>query len=853
MQDFIVIKGAREHNLKNINVTIPRDKITVITGPSGSGKSSLAIDTIYAEGQRRYVESLSAYARQFLEQMQKPEVDSIEGLSPSIAITQKTVSKSPRSTVGTITEIYDYMRVLFTRIGTPYCYNCGSLITTQDIHNILRSVLALSPGTKIQILAPIVRDRKGEYKKELQQMRMEGFVRARVDGKMVDLTRDISLRKTIRHTIEIVIDRIIIKHSIEKNLRQAIDTSLKYADTVIINIIDEHKDIPFSRTLACAKCGISYPEIEPRLFSFNSKYGACPKCRGLGFENMIPLEMTDSSEQEFVLEGLDDIELTHLTPCRACTGKRLRKEALHVKIRDIDIGDFSKMSVKDAATYTEGLSSRLTEREITISRRIIKEVRERLSFLQRVGLGYITLDRPSLTLSGGEAQRIRLATQLGSSLTGVLYVLDEPSIGLHPRDCTKLLDSLAVIRDAGNTVVIVEHNEETIRWADHVIDMGPGAGSHGGWIIATGGPKQIVQMDSSITGKYLSGELKIPLPKNRRKPREFIKIIGASEFNLKNLDVAIPLGVFACVTGVSGSGKSTLIFEILYKSLVNRIYNANLLPGKCKRIEGIEKFDKAISIDQSPLGRTPRSNPATYTGIFTYIRNLFAQIAESRIRGYSPSRFSFNVSGGRCESCQGDGQKKIEMHFLPNVYVTCDVCKGTRYNRETLDIHYKDKNISNILNMTVSEALEFFSAIPPLRQRLSVLDEVGLGYLKLGQSATTLSGGEAQRLKISRELGKRPTGQTLYILDEPTTGLHFVDINKLLGVINRLVEMGNTVIVIEHDLDIIKSADYIIDLGPEGGDEGGRIIAAGTPEEVAKEKESFTGRFLDKRMRDSCR
>ena len=853
MQDFIVIKGAREHNLKNINVTIPRDKITVITGPSGSGKSSLAIDTIYAEGQRRYVESLSAYARQFLEQMQKPEVDSIEGLSPSIAITQKTVSRSPRSTVGTITEIYDYMRVLFTRIGTPYCYNCGSLITTQDIHNILRSVLALSPGTRIQILAPIVRDRKGEYKKELQQMRMEGFVRARVDGKMVDLTRDIALRKTVRHTIEIVIDRIIIKHSIEKQLRHAIDTSLKYADTVMINIIDEQKDIPFSRTLACAKCGISYPEIEPRLFSFNSKYGACPNCRGLGFENMMPLEMADSSEQEFVLEGLDDIELTHLTPCKSCKGKRLRKEALHVKIQDIDIGDFSKMSVKDAATCVEGLVSKLTEREMTISRRVIKEVRERLSFLQRVGLGYITLDRPSLTLSGGEAQRIRLATQLGSSLTGVLYVLDEPSIGLHPRDCTKLLDSLAAMRDAGNTVVIVEHNEETIRWADHIIDMGPGAGSNGGWIIATGGPKQIVDMDSSITGKYLSFELKIPLPTSRRKPREFIKVIGASEFNLKNIDVAIPLGVFACVTGVSGSGKSTLIFEILYKSLVNRIYNANLLPGKCKRIEGIEHFDKAISIDQSPLGRTPRSNPATYTGIFTYIRNLFAQIAESRIRGYSPSRFSFNVSGGRCESCQGDGQKKIEMHFLPNVYVTCDVCKGTRYNRETLDIHYKDKNISNILNMTVSEALEFFSAIPPLRQRLSVLDEVGLGYLKLGQSATTLSGGEAQRLKISRELGKRPTGQTLYILDEPTTGLHFVDINKLLGVINRLVEMGNTVIVIEHDLDIIKSADYIIDLGPEGGDEGGRIVAIGTPEEVAKNKESFTGRFLDTKMRDSCR
>ncbi|MGO9380221.1 MAG: excinuclease ABC subunit UvrA [Dissulfurispiraceae bacterium] len=853
MQDFISIKGAREHNLKNINVTIPRDKITVITGPSGSGKSSLAIDTIYAEGQRRYVESLSAYARQFLEQMQKPEVDSIEGLSPSIAINQKTVSRSPRSTVGTITEIYDYMRVLFTRIGTPYCYNCGSLITTQDIHNILRSVLSLALGTKIQILAPIVRERKGEYKKELQQMRLEGFVRARIDGKMVDLTRDISLKKTFRHTIEIVIDRFIIKHSIEKQLRHAIDTSLKYADTVIINIMDEQKDIPFSRTLACAKCGISYPEIEPRLFSFNSKYGACPSCNGLGFENMIPLEMTDSSAQEFVLDGLDEIELTHMTPCKSCDGKRLKREALHVKIYDIDIGEFSRMSVKDASDYIEGLILRLSEREMTISRRIIKEVKERLSFLERVGLGYITLGRPSLTLSGGEAQRIRLATQLGSSLTGVLYVLDEPSIGLHPRDCNKLLDSLTRIKDAGNTVVIVEHDEETIRWADHIIDMGPGAGSNGGWIIANGGPKQIVQMDSSITGKYLSGELKIPLPKNRRKPTEFIKVIGASEFNLRNIDVTIPLGVFVCITGVSGSGKSTLILEILYKSLVNRLYNGNLLPGKCKRIEEIEKIDKAISIDQSPLGRTPRSNPATYTGIFTYIRNLFAQIAESRVRGYSPSRFSFNVSGGRCESCQGDGQKKIEMHFLPNVYVTCDVCKGTRYNRETLDVRYRDRNISDVLNMTISEALEFFSAIPPLKQRLSVMDEVGLGYLKLGQSATTLSGGEAQRLKISRELGKRPTGKTLYILDEPTTGLHFVDINKLLEVINRLVEMGNTVIVIEHDLDIIKSADYIIDLGPEGGDEGGRIVAVGTPEEVAKNKESFTGRFLNKKIQGQFR
>ncbi len=848
MQDSIIIKGAREHNLKNINVTIPRDKITVITGPSGSGKSSLAIDTIYAEGQRRYVESLSAYARQFLEQMQKPEVDYIEGLSPSIAINQKTVSKSPRSTVGTITEIYDYMRVLFTRIGTPYCYNCGSLITTQDIHNILRSILTLPLGTKIQIFAPIVRERKGEYKKELQQMRMEGFVRARIDGKMVDLTRDVSLRKTLRHTIEIVIDRFIIKHSIEKQLRHAIDTSLKYADTVIINIIDENKDVLFSRTLACLKCGISYPEIEPRLFSFNSKYGACQKCSGLGFESLVSMEKRESLDQDFSLEGPDVIELTHMTPCKTCAGKRLRKEALNVKMHGIDIGEFSMMSVKDAFVYIENLSLSLSEREISIAKRILKEVKERLSFLNRVGLGYIALDRPSLTLSGGEAQRIRLATQLGSSLTGVLYVLDEPSIGLHPKDCTKLLESLSEIRDAGNTVVIVEHDEDTIRWSDHIIDMGPGAGSNGGWVIATGTAAAITHIDSSITGKYLSGELKIPLPHKRRKSKEFLKIIGASEFNLKNIDVIIPLGIFLCITGVSGSGKSTLILEILHKTLVNLLYKGSLIAGKFRRIEGIEKLDKAISIDQSPLGRTPRSNPATYTGIFTHIRNLFAQIPESRARGYSPSRFSFNVSGGRCEACQGDGQKKIEMHFLPNVYVTCDVCKGRRYNRETMGVTYKNKNVADVLEMTVSEALDFFSVIPPLKQRLAVLDEVGLGYLKLGQPATTLSGGEAQRLKISRELGKRATGKTLYILDEPTTGLHFVDIQKLLGVINRLVDMGNTVIVIEHDLDIIKSADYLIDLGPEGGDEGGRIVATGTPEEVAKNNDSFTGRFLRSKL-----
>jgi excinuclease ABC subunit A len=843
MQEYILIKGAREHNLKNIDVTIPRDKITVITGPSGSGKSSLAMDTIYAEGQRRYVESLSAYARQFLEQMQKPEIDYIEGLSPSIAIDQKTVTKSPRSTVGTITEIYDYMRVLYTKIGIPYCYQCGSVITTQDINNIIKSVLSLPLGTRIQVLSPIVRERKGEYKKELQRMRIDGFIRARIDGKMIDLTHDISLKKQLRHTIEIVIDRFIIKHSIEKQIKQAIDTSLKYADTVIINITDENKDILFSRTLACPRCGISYPEIEPRLFSFNSKYGACAKCNGLGFENI-----GDEKSLEFISENIlpgsidYEGELINLTPCKACNGMRLRKEALSVRLQGLSIGGFARMPVKEAMEFIDRLQ--LSEREMIISKRIRKEVKDRLLFFHRVGLDYLTLDRPSLTLSGGEAQRIRLATQLGSSLTGVLYILDEPSIGLHPRDCTKLLKNLSDIRDAGNTVIIVEHDEETIYHADYVIDMGPGAGKNGGWIIATGNPEEIINNKSSVTGRYLSGESIIPIPKNRRQPKDFIKIFNAAEFNLKNIDISIPLGIFTCVTGVSGSGKSTLIFEILYKALARHLYKSSLMPGKHKKIEGLEKIDRVICIDQSPLGRSPRSNPITYTKIFNFIRDLFSHLPDSRLRGYKPSRFSFNLSGGRCEACQGDGQKKIEMHFLPDAYVTCDVCKGKRYNRETLDVFYRDKNIADILQMTISEALEFFSAIPPLKQRLSILEDMGMGYLKLGQSATTLSGGEAQRLKLSRELGKRSTGKTLYILDEPTTGLHFVDIQKLLNVINRLVDSGNTVIVIEHDLDIIKSADYIIDLGPEGGDDGGRVIATGTPEKTAKNKNSFTGNFL---------
>lgn len=847
MQEYIVIKGAREHNLKNIDVNIPRDKITVITGPSGSGKSSLAMDTIYAEGQRRYVESLSSYARQFLEQMQKPELDYIEGLSPAISIDQKTVTKSPRSTVGTITEIYDYMRVVYTRIGVPYCYQCGSPITTQDIHNIIRSVTSLPEGTRIQVLAPIVRDRKGEYKKELQQMRRDGFIRARIDGKMMDMTQDIDLKKQQRHTLEIVIDRFIIKPSINRQIKQAIDSSLKYADTVIINLVDEDKDIPFSRTLACPKCGISYPEIEPRLFSFNSRYGACPQCNGLGLDKLSADLVMELDDLKAVIRSDIDRDLVRLSPCKTCKGMRLRKEALNIKLQNVSIGEFAGLSVRDAESFIAGLE--LSERERTISQKVLKEVRDRLSFLDGVGLGYLTLDRPSLTLSGGEAQRIRLATQLGSSLTGVLYILDEPSIGLHPRDCSKLLQSLSAIKDAGNTIIIVEHDEETIRWADHVIDMGPGAGRKGGWIIASGTPEELKNNSASITGRYLDKELAVTVPKKRRRPGGFLKITGAAEFNLRNIDVSIPLGAFTCITGVSGSGKSTLVFEVLYKALARHLNKSSVLPGKYGKISGIEKIDRVISVDQSPLGRTPRSNPATYTGLFTFIRDLFSQLEDSRVRGYKASRFSFNLSGGRCETCQGDGLRKIEMHFLPDVYVTCDVCKGKRYNRETLEMHYKSKNIADVLEMTISEALEFFSAIPPLKQRLDILEEVGMGYLKLGQSSTTLSGGEAQRLKLAKELGKKATGKTLYILDEPTTGLHFIDIERLLNVINRLVDMNNTVIVIEHDLDVIKSADYIIDLGPEGGDEGGRIMATGTPEEVAGNSESHTGRFLAQKIK----
>ena len=830
MLNSIKIKGAREHNLKNINLSIPRDKITVITGPSGSGKSSLAIDTIYAEGQRRYVESLSAYARQFLEQLRKPDIDYIEGLSPSIAIDQKTVIRSPRSTVGTITEIYNYLRVLYTRIGKPYCYNCGSLITKQETKEIIQAVLSLPQGSRLQVLAPIVRDRKGEYRKELQQMRREGFIRARIDGSMVDLTQDIALKKQKRHTIEIVIDRLIIKPGIDRQIKHAIETALRYADIVVINLIDGNRDVLFSKTMACPKCGISYPDINPMFFSFNSKQGACPKCMGLGF---------DALEE-------DSTEFEGQKICRLCNGLRLRKEALSIKIQDINIGELGSMSVRDALFFINNL--KLTEREQTIASRVLKEVRDRLNFLERVGLDYLTLDRSSLTLAGGESQRIRLATQLGSSLTGVLYVLDEPTIGMHPRDTKKLLESLSSMRDADNTIIIVEHDEETIRWADHVVDMGPGAGLNGGLIVASGKPEEIEKNEKSLTGKYLSGKLSIETPPLRRKPKDFIRIIGAKEFNLKEIDVNIPLGIFTCITGVSGSGKSTLILEILYKTLLKKIYGSKVTPGRYREIIGDDRIDRMICVDQSPLGKTPRSNPATYTGAFSFIRELFSQVSDSRIRGYTPSRFSFNLSGGRCESCHGDGLIRVEMHFLPPVYIPCDICKGKRYNKETLEIKYKGKNIAEVLDMTISEALQFFYPIPPIQQKLEVLEDVGLGYLQLGQPASTLSGGEAQRVRLSKELGKKSTGKTLYILDEPTTGLHYVDINKLLNVLNRLIDLGNTVIIIEHNLDVIKSADYIIDLGPEGGQEGGRIVAEGTPEEVSINSDSYTGKFLRNKL-----
>ncbi len=835
MQDFIIISGAREHNLKNIELLIPRQKTTVITGPSGSGKSTLAIDTIYAEGQRRYVESLSPYARQFLGELRKPDVDSIEGLSPSIAINQKTVTRSPRSTVGTVTEIYDYLRVLYTRTGKAFCYRCGSPVSGQGPQDIISTIGELPAGTRFQVLSPIVQDRKGSYKKELHEMRAEGFLRARIDGKLVDITGELELARYKRHTIEIVIDRLIIKPGIDRQLKSAVEMALHYSGSVIVNLIDRGEDIVFSSLAVCPHCGISYPEITPMFFSFNSRSGACPSCRGLGYE--------------LISSGDEYEEIDPGRPCRACKGMRLRPEALSIKVGGVNIGELSRMTASRSLQFINGL--KFTRREKTIADRLLHEIKERLSFLADVGLGYLTLERASITLSGGESQRIRLATQIGSSLTGVLYILDEPTIGLHPRDSGKLLDSLQKLKDQGNTVIIVEHDEETMLRADHIVDMGPGAGVLGGSIVASGGPQEIIHNENSLTGKYLKGELRIPLPEKRRSPNgKFLEVLGARAYNLKNIDVKIPLGLFTCVTGVSGSGKSTLVNEIIYKALDKQLYGGSQKPGDYREMRGTEHIERVVEVEQAPLGRTPRSNPATYTGIFSHIRRLFSLSLEARIRGYGDSRFSFNVPGGRCEACKGEGLRKVEMHFLPDAYVPCDECKGQRYNKETLEILYRDRNISGVLEMTINEALEFFKNIQPLRRRLQVLADVGLGYLKLGQPATTLSGGEAQRVRLSKELGKKASGKTLYIRDEPTTGLHFVDIEKLLHVLNGLVEMGNTVIVVEHNLDVIKSADYLIDLGPEGGEEGGSLVSYGPPEKVATDHNSYTGRALLEKLND---
>jgi len=932
--DCIQIRGAREHNLKNIDLTIPRDRLVVITGLSGSGKSSLAFDTIYAEGQRRYVESLSAYARQFLEQMEKPDVDSIEGLSPAISIEQKTTSRNPRSTVATVTEIYDYLRLLFARVGKPFCYQCGKPITSQTVSQIVDQVLNLPEKTRIQILAPVVRRRKGEYRKEFHRMRKEGFIRVRVDGKMHELSEEIALDKKKKHDIEIVVDRLSIKNEVSRRLADSIELALKHSEGIVIIDILGGGELLFSERLACIGCGVSYPEVEPSLFSFNSPHGACTTCGGIGtimrldpdlvvpnknlslregalkpwskrnsfyFHQMIDslarhykfdintpfkalpkkvrevlLYGSGNEEIQFRLEGKSD-RYTYRRPfegimnnlerryhetdssyvreemesymgvnqCSDCSGMRLKKESLSFKVGDLNIAEVTRMSIRKAEEFFQSLI--FGKKETKIAERVLKEIRERLGFLMSVGLNYLTLDRTAATLSGGEGQRIRLATQIGSSLVGVLYILDEPSIGLHQRDNRRLLVTLKRLRDLGNTVLVVEHDEETILSSDHVIDMGPGAGEYGGQVVVQGTPGEIMQNVHSLTGKYLTGELTIPTPRKRRQPsRGAITVLKASENNLKAIDARIPVGLLTCVTGVSGSGKSTLVLEVLYKAVAQRLYRTGIKAGAHEEMLGLEAIDKVIDVDQSPIGRTPRSNPATYTGVFTDIRTLFAQVPEARMRGYKPGRFSFNVKGGRCEACQGDGLIKIEMHFLPDVYVSCDVCKGKRYNRETLDIRYKGKNVSEVLEMTVAQALRFFEHIPSTQRKLQTLYDVGLEYIKLGQSATTLSGGEAQRVKLSRELSKKSTGRTLYILDEPTTGLHFADIQKLLDVLNRLVDAGNTVVIIEHNLDVIKSADYLIDLGPEGGDQGGEIIAQGTPEEMLEVTESYTGLYLKK-------
>ena len=939
MQENIIVKGARANNLKNIDVTIPRDKLVVMTGVSGSGKSSLAFDTIYAEGQRRYVESLSSYARMFLGQMDKPDVDYIEGLSPAISIDQKTTSKNPRSTVGTVTEIYDYLRLLWARAGTPHCPKCGKEIRQQTIDHIIDQVLALPEGTRIQVMAPVIRGKKGEHAKVFEDAKRSGYVRARVDGSLYELDEEIKLEKNKKHTIEIIVDRLIIRPDIRQRLTDSVETAAKLSGgLVIVNLLREEKDLSFSQNYACEDCGISIEELTPRMFSFNNPFGACPTCTGLGnqlkadpalmiqdggksildgaiqasgwnnirgdgisrmyfdalskkykFSLTEPWNSLSDEAKNIILYGTkgetlelhydqprgkgvlkqafegicNNIErryketqsdasrkeleeLMSECPCPDCQGRRLRKESLAVTVGEKNIYEFTTLSVEDALIWMDGLT--LTEQQMLIADRILKEIRSRLGFLKSVGLGYLTLARSAGTLSGGESQRIRLATQIGSSLMGVLYILDEPSIGLHQRDNDKLLATLKNLRDLGNSLIVVEHDEDTMRAADYLIDIGPGAGVHGGQVVAAGTPAEVMANPDSLTGQYLSGKKKIEVPAVRRPGNgKVLKVIGAAENNLRHIDVEFPLGTFTVVTGVSGSGKSSLVNEVLFKRLGAELMRMKVRPGKCDRIEGIEQLDKVVNIDQSPIGRTPRSNPATYTGLFNDIRDLFASTQEAKSRGYGQGRFSFNVRGGRCEACSGDGLLKIEMHFLPDIFVPCEVCKGRRYNRETLEVRYKGKNIADVLDMTVDEALEFFSALPKLKKRLQTLQDVGLGYVKLGQPSTELSGGEAQRVKLATELSKQATGKTIYILDEPTTGLHSDDVRKLLEVLQRLVDAGNTVVVIEHNLDVIKCADHLIDLGPEGGDGGGTIVVTGTPEEVAACPASFTGQYL-KRM-----
>ena len=943
MNDKIVIKGAKEHNLKNINLEIPRDKLVVITGLSGSGKSSLAFDTLYAEGQRRYVESLSSYARQFLGLMEKPDVESIEGLSPAISIDQKTTSRNPRSTVGTVTEIYDYIRLLYARVGTPYCPICGKKIEKQSIDQIVDNVMKLEQGTRIQVLAPVVRSRKGEYTKLFEDLQKDGFARVRVDGEIYDLadSEEIKLDKNKKHEIEIVVDRLIIKDEIVGRLTESIEVALKHADNLVLIDVVGGKTVLYSCNYDCPDCGFSFPELSPRMFSFNNPYGACPKCSGIGylmkmdedliipdknktlydgvkafgsstmkkgdtmarmyfesigkhygvdiknkkikdlprkflekilygtgneeidfeyssyagtrrftapFEGVLPtLERRHNETKSQGMRDFYELYMSEL-PCDECNGARLKKEILCIKIGGKNINEMTDMSIRQLQEFLRKLE--LTASQKMIADMILKEIDARLQFLIDVGLEYLTLSRSAGTLSGGEAQRIRLATQIGSGLTGVLYILDEPSIGLHQRDNDKLIATLKKLRDLGNTLLVVEHDEDTMYAADQIIDIGPGAGVHGGQVMAQGTAEEIKNVQGSITGDYLSGRKQIHVPSSRRKGnKKCIEVVGATENNLKNISVKFPLGVFTCITGVSGSGKSTLINEVLYKNIAQQLNGASDKPGKCKQIKGLENIDKIINIDQSPIGRSPRSNPATYTGAFDLIRDIFAGTNEAKIRGYEKGRFSFNVAGGRCESCSGDGVHKIEMHFLPDVYVPCEVCKGKRYNRETLEVKYKGKNIADVLDMTVEEALEFFENIPKIKQKIQTLYDVGLGYIKLGQPSTTLSGGEAQRVKLATELSKRATGKTLYILDEPTTGLHIADVHRLVDILQRLVDTGNTIIVIEHNLDLIKTADHIIDLGPEGGDAGGEVVAVGTPEQVCKNERSYTGKFLKSKLK----